>query len=59
MKPLIKINEIIGSNTIIIGDFSIPFTSMHRSFKQNKETVTLTNTLDNNKFNRYIQNILY
>ena len=38
----------IDSNTIIVGDFNIPLTSMERpsSQKINKETLALNNTLD-------------
>ena len=38
----------INNNTIIVGDFNIPFTSMDRSTKQkiNKETQTLNDTID-------------
>ena len=46
MKQLIRnIKELIDSNTIIVGDFDIPLTSMNRSSKQkiNKETVVLMN----------------
>ena len=38
----------INKNTIIVGDFNTPLTSMDRSTKENinKETQTLNNTLD-------------
>ena len=38
----------INNNTIIVGDFNTPFTSMDRSTKQkiNKETQTLNDTID-------------
>ena len=38
----------INSNTVIVGDFNIPLTPMHRSTKQkiNKEMQTLNDTLD-------------
>ena len=42
-----NIKEIINSNTIIIGDFSTPLTSMDRSSKQKINQMDLT----------YIQNI--
>ena len=40
--------EEINSNTIIVGDFNIPLTTMDRSTKQkiNKETQTLKDTMD-------------
>jgi len=43
-----NIKEIIDSNTVIVGGFKTPLTSMDRSSKQkiNKETVTLNDTLD-------------
>ena len=38
----------INSNTIIVGDFNTPLTTMHRSTKQkvSKETQTLNDTMD-------------
>ena len=38
----------ISRNTVIVGDFNTPLTSMDRSFRQkvNKERVALTDTLD-------------
>ena len=38
----------INNNTIIVGDFNTPFTSIDRSTKQkiNKETQTLNDTMD-------------
>ena len=38
----------IGNNTIVIGDFNTPFTSMNRSFRHkiNKATVVLNDTVD-------------
>ena len=40
--------EEIDSNTIIVGDFNTPLTTMDRSTKQkiNKETQTLKDTMD-------------
>ena len=45
---LMSKKEEINSNTIIVGDFSTPLTTMDRSTKQkiNKETQTLNNTMD-------------
>ena len=44
---LTSIKEEIDSNTIIVGNFNTPLTSMDRSSKQriNKETQTLNETL--------------
>ena len=38
----------IDSNTVILGDFNTPFSTMHRSYKQNinKDIVALNNALD-------------
>ena len=45
-----NINGDIGNNTVIVGDFNSPLTSMDRPSRQkvNKETVALNDTLDNN-----------
>ena len=36
----------VGSNTINVWDFNISFSSMDKSFRQNKETQALNDTLD-------------
>ena len=43
-----NINQFIGSNTIIVGDFNTPLAAMDRSSNQkiNKETMILNDTLD-------------
>ena len=43
-----SMKEEMNSNTIIVGDFNTPLTTMHRSTKQkiNKETQTLKDTMD-------------
>ena len=43
-----SMKEEINSNTIIVGDFNTPLTTMDRSTKQkiNKETQTLNDTMD-------------
>ena len=43
-----RMKEEINSNTIIVGDFNTPLTTMDRSTKQkiNKETQTLKDTMD-------------
>ena len=43
-----SMKEEINSNTIIVGDFNTPLTTMDRSTKQkiNKETQTLKDTMD-------------
>ena len=45
---LTSIKGEINNNTIILGDFNTPITSMDRSTKQkiNKETQTLNDTMD-------------
>ena len=45
---LISMKEEIHSNTIIVGDFNTPLTTMDRSTKQkiNKETQTFKDTMD-------------
>ena len=45
---LTSLKEEINNNTIIVGDFSTPFTHMDRSTKQkiNKETQTLNYAID-------------
>ena len=47
-QTLKDIKGVIGSNTIIVGDFNTPLTPMDRSSKQkiNKETQVLNDTLD-------------
>ena len=47
-QTLTDVKEEIDYNTIIVGDFNTPFTSMDRSSKQNinKETQVLNDTLD-------------
>ena len=47
-QTLTSMKEEINSNTIIVGDFNTPLTTMHRSTKQkiNKETQTLKDTMD-------------
>ena len=43
-----NIKKLIDNNTIIVGDFNTPLTTIDRSSKQkiNKETVALNDTLD-------------
>ena len=45
---LISMKGEINNNTIIVGEFNTPFTSMDRSTKQkiNKDTQTLNDTMD-------------
>ena len=47
-QTLTSMKEEIKSNTIIVGDFNTPLTTMDRSTKQkiNKETQTLNDTMD-------------
>ena len=47
-KQLTSIKKLTDSNTITVGDFNTPLTSMDRSSKQsiNKETLALNDTLD-------------
>ena len=47
-QTLMSMKEEINSNTIMLGDFNIPLTTMDRSTKQkiNKETQTLSDTMD-------------
>ena len=49
IKQLItNIKKLVDNNTIIVGDFNTPLTTMERSSKQkiNKETMALNDTLD-------------
>ena len=48
MHPLTSMKEEINSNTIIVGDFNTPLTTIDRSTKQKikKETQTLNDTMD-------------
>ena len=49
IKQILRdIKREIDNNTIIVGDFNTPLTSMDRSSRQkiNKETVVLNDTLD-------------
>ena len=43
-----KIKKLIDNNTILVGDFNTPLTTMDRSSKQkiNKEVVALNDTVD-------------
>ena len=45
---IMSMKEEINSNTVIVGDFNTPLTTMDRSTKQkfNKETQTLNDTMD-------------
>ena len=47
-QALMNMKGEINSNTIIVGDFNTPLTTMDRSTKQkiNKETQTLNDTMD-------------
>ena len=47
-QMLTSMKEEINSNTVIVGDFNTPITTMDRSTKQkiNKETQTLKDTMD-------------
>ena len=47
-QMLTSMKEEINSNTIIVGDFNTPLTTINRSTKQkiNKETQTLNDTMD-------------
>ena len=47
-QTLMSMKEEINSNTIIVGYFNTPLTTMDRSTKQkiNKETQTLKDTMD-------------
>ena len=47
-QALTSMKEEINSNTIIVGDFNTPLTTMDRSTKEkiNKETKTLNDTMD-------------
>ena len=51
-QTLTDIKGEIDSNTIVVGDFNTPLTSMDRSSKQeiNKETQVLNDTLDEMDF---------
>ena len=57
-KTLAEMKGEINSNTVITGDFNIPFSIMDRTSRQkiSKETEELNNTMTN-ETNRHIQNI--
>ena len=48
VRQILSMKEEINSNTIIVGDFNTPLTTMNTSTKQkiNKETQTLKDTMD-------------
>ena len=48
VRQITRMKEEINSNTIIVGDFNTPLTTMDRSTKQkiSKETQTLNDTMD-------------
>ena len=48
VRQILSMKEEINSNTMIVGDFNTPLTTMDRSTKQkiNKETQTLNDTMD-------------
>ena len=47
-QTLMCMQEEVNSNTVIVGDFNTPLTTMDRSTKQkiNKETQTVNDTMD-------------
>ena len=59
-KSITNIKKLRDNNTIIVGDFNTPFTTMDRSFKQkiNKETMSLNDTLDQMDLTIYSEHLI-